>query len=209
LPTRLFHWGIVVLIFASWLTQEQGWMTLHVFCGYAMFAALLFRLAWGFVGSDTARFSQFLKSPVTGLRHLIQLRRQRQDAGLGHNAAGGWMVLLLLLLLCVQVGTGLCANDQVSVEGPLAERVGPAASDWFSHIHAVTFSVIEAAIVVHVLAIAIYRMLGYRLTVPMITGWKTLPPGAPAPRLASNAKAAMILAVAALAVWCFVSWAST
>ena len=61
---------IVILLGSSWLTQNPGRMELHFLCGYRILTLLLFRLAWGFVGSDTARFSRFLKSPLAALRHL-------------------------------------------------------------------------------------------------------------------------------------------
>ena len=95
-------------------------------------ALLLFRLAWGVVGSDTALFRRFLKSPLAAFRHLRHLRRRPADTEIGHNAAGGWMVLLMLLLLCVQVATGLCANDEISTQGPLADTVGPDGCCWFT-----------------------------------------------------------------------------
>lgn len=197
-PTRLFHWAIVVLVGASWLTQREGWMDQHVLCGYSTATLLLFRLIWGFIGSDTARFTRFLKSPFAALRHVVQVYRREPDHEIGHNAAGGWMVLVMLGLLCVQVGTGLCANDEVSVQGPLAEAVGPANSDWFSHIHAVNFRLIEAAIALHVLAILTYRVLrGHRLVWPMVTGNKPLPDTLPAPRMASPVKAIGALCAAA------------
>ena len=106
-PTRLFHWAIVVLLCISWLTESRGWMELHFLAGYSVLALLLFRVVWGFVGSDTARFTHFLSSPLAALQHLAQLHRREPDTEIGHNAAGGWMVLLMLVLLAVQVGTGL------------------------------------------------------------------------------------------------------
>jgi cytochrome b len=206
-PTRLFHWAVVVLISASWLTQHEGWMDQHVLCGYAMATLLLFRLTWGFVGSDTARFSRFLKGPVAAVRHLVRVYRREPDHEIGHNAAGAWMVLAMLGLLCVQVGTGLCANDQVSVEGPLAHVVGPRSSDWLSHIHAVNFVLIEAAIALHLLAILTYRVLrGHRLVGPMVTGNKRLPDTLPAPRMASPIKAVGALCAAAGLVAFVVFW---
>ena len=197
-PTRLFHWAIVVLFCTAWLTERLNWMELHLLNGYTVLALLLFRLAWGIVGSDTARFLRFLKSPLAALHHLSRLNHREPDTEIGHNAAGGWMVLVMLGLLCVQVGTGLCANDEVSVQGPLAEAVGPANSDWFSHIHAVNFRLIEAAIALHVLAILTYRVLrGHRLVWPMVTGNKPLPDTLPAPRMASPVKAIGALCAAA------------
>jgi cytochrome b len=189
-PTRLFHWAIVLLVGAAWLTQHEGWMDQHKLCGYALTALLMFRLIWGVIGSDTACFHRFLKGPVAAIRHLVHLYRRQPDHEVGHNAVGGWMVLVMLALLCVQVGTGLCANDQVSTEGPLAQLVGSDNSDWLSHIHAVNFRLIEAAIALHVLAILIYRLArGHRLVGAMITGNKRLPATVPPPRMASPVKA--------------------
>ena len=71
-PTRLFHWALVILVGCAWLTQKSGRMELHFLCGYSILTLLLFRLAWGFAGSDTARFSRFLKSPVAALQQPCQ-----------------------------------------------------------------------------------------------------------------------------------------
>ena len=79
--------------------QHEGWIDQHVRCGYAMTTLLLFRLIWGFAGSDTARFARFLKSPVAAWQHLADCPRGEPDHEIGHNAAGGWMVLLMLGLL--------------------------------------------------------------------------------------------------------------
>jgi cytochrome b len=198
-----------VLVGSSWLTQHEGWMDQHVLCGYAMATLLLFRLLWGLIGSDTARFSRFLKSPIAAVQHLIRVYRREPDHEIGHNAAGGWMVLVMLGLLCVQVGTGLCANDQISVEGPLADVVGQRNSDWLSHIHAINFPLIEAAIALHLLAILTYRVLrGHRLVGPMVTGNKRLPATLPTPRMAHPARAIGALCAAAGLVAFVVFWFS-
>jgi cytochrome b len=209
LPVRLFHWTLVILIFVSWLTQELGRMDLHKLCGYTIMALLLFRLAWGFVGSDTARFSKFLRSPLAAFRHLGQLHRREPDTEIGHNAAGGWMVLVMLGMLAVQVGSGLFSNDDVLTEGPLAHFVSKETSDWLSHVHSVNFKLIEAVIVLHVLAIATYALLkGHNLVRPMITGKKRMPGATRAPRMASPLLAIVILAIAGGAVAAMVRWLS-
>ncbi len=196
-PIRLFHWAIVILLGTSWLTESRGWMELHFLSGYTILALLLFRLAWGFAGSDTARFSRFLKSPLTALRHLSRLHRREPDTEIGHNAAGGWMVLVMLAMLAVQVSTGLCANDDGDTEGPLFSYVGKDWSDWLSHIHAVNFSLIKIAVVLHVLAILIYATVKrHDLVRPMITGRKHLPSGMAAPALASPMRALVFLVIA-------------
>jgi cytochrome b len=201
LPTRLFHWILVVLIFAAWLSAWRDWMKIHVLFGLTVLTLLLFRLIWGFIGSDTARFSHFLQSPAAALRHLARLLRREPDTETGHNAAGGWMVIVLLGLLCVQVGTGLCSNDDIMVEGPLAEFAGKDRSDWLTHIHHVNFTLIEIAIALHVLAIVTYRVLkGQNLLLPMITGKKRLPGATRAPRMMHPVLALAVLVFAALAV---------
>jgi cytochrome b len=198
LPVRLFHWAIVVLIFLAWATEEWDRMDWHVWIGYTILTLLLFRLAWGFVGSDTARFLWFLRSPVAAWRHLSHLRRREPDHEIGHNAAGGWMVLVMLGLLGVQAGTGLFSNDDANTEGPLLHLVGKQQSDWLSHIHSLNFNLIEGVIVLHVLAIILYGVLKRQnLVRPLVTGIKLMPADMRAPRMVSPIWALALLAVAA------------
>ena len=206
-PTRLFHWAIVVLLGVSWLTETRGWMELHFLSGYSIIALLLFRLGWGFIGSETARFSFFLKSPLAALRHLAHLHRPEPDTQIGHNAAGGWMVLLMLALLAVQVATGLFANDDGDTEGPLIHYVSKDQSDWLSHIHAIDFTLIQIAVCLHVAAIVGYAALKrHDLVRPMLTGRKQLPDGVAPPAIAHPARAMVLFAIAAGAVWLAVAW---
>jgi cytochrome b len=196
LPIRLFHWILVVLLFTSWLSAWRDWMRLHVLCGLTILTLLLFRVIWGLVGSDTARFSHFLTSPILATRQLMRLTRREPDIQPGHNAAGGWMIIAMLAILFVQVGTGLCANDDVLTEGPLARIVGKERSDWLTHIHHLNFALIEFLVATHVVVIIIYRVLkGQNLVLPMITGKKRLPGITRAPR--------MMHPVLALAIYVF------
>lgn len=203
LPVRLFHWAIVLLIAVAWGTQEYDRMEWHVWTGYTILTLLLFRLIWGFIGSDTARFNRFLKSPVAAMRHMAHITRREADREIGHNAAGGWMVLLMLALIGAQAGTGLFANDDANTEGPLMHLVSKETSDWLSHIHAINFNLILAAVVLHILAILAYALLKRQdLVRPMVTGAKDLPDDAVPPRLLSPVWAAMVLLVAAgLVAW--------
>lgn len=197
-PVRLFHWAIVVLIAAAWATQEYDRMDLHVLVGYTILTLLLFRVIWGFIGSDTARFTRFLRSPAEAFRHLGRLHRREADREVGHNAAGGWMVLVMLALIAVQAGTGLFANDDGDTEGPLMQFVSKRRSDFLSHIHAVNFSFIEIAIVLHVVAVAAYAVFKRQdLVRPMIVGTKRMQPPARLPRMRSPLLALAALAVAA------------
>jgi cytochrome b len=203
LPVRLFHWAIVLLILAAWVTQYANRMDLHMWIGECILALLLFRVVWGFIGSDTARFTRFLRSPVAAVRHLAHLRRREPDREIGHNAAGGWMVLVMLVLIGVQTGTGLFSNDDGDTEGPLMHLVSKEQSDWLSHIHHLNFIAIEVAIALHVLAIIAYAVLKRQnLVRPMVTGTKLMPVGAAAPRLVRPVWAAVTLALAVgVVVW--------
>jgi cytochrome b len=200
-PIRLFHWLLVILLPADYVTAELGWMELHLQLGYALLALMLFRIVWGFVGSDTARFSRFLVSPLAGLRHLGRLRGREPDTHIGHNAAGGWMVLILLLLIAIQIVSGLGANDGLGVtEGPLAKHLAGRASDLLTVIHGYCVYAIMAAIVLHLAAIVLYAVVkGQDLVRPMVTGKKRLPAATRAPRMASPLLALVIVALAALA----------
>lgn len=195
---RGVHWGIVVLLVASFATARLHWMDWHFRSGYAALTLILFRLAWGVVGSDTARFSRFLRSPLEALRHLRRFPRREPDAEVGHNAAGGWMVLVLLGLLLAQAVSGLFAYDQIFTYGPLARQVSEAWRDRLSSFHVANFNWILAAVALHVLAVILYRAVkGHRLTAAMVTGRKELPPGTPAPRMGHPLLAVALLGASA------------
>jgi cytochrome b len=201
-PTRLFHWVLILLIAGSYTSISLDYIRLHLVFGFTIAALLLFRIAWGFVGSDTARFRNFVRNPIEGLRHLAQFPRREPDTEVGHNAAGGWMILLMLVVLIVQVLTGMCSNDDGGTEGPLAKYVGKANSDWLSGIHGLNFYVLLALMALHVVAIIAYAVVKrHDLVRPMITGKKRLPAATRAPRMASPVLAVVLLAIAGGAVW--------
>lgn len=203
--TRLFHWSVVLLFAISYFSIKLAdgpkaglWMRIHLTSGEAMFGVLLFRLIWGLIGSDTARFKGLLHSPAAALRHLSHIGRKEPDIQVGHNDAGGWMVLALLALLGVQVGTGLFANDDGSTEGPLAHFVGKAASDQLSSLHGLSFNILAGAVILHVLAVIAYLVFkGQNLTRAMITGKKRLPAITAAPRMAHTWLAVVTLVISA------------
>lgn len=195
LPTRLFHWLTVVLIAAAYVTWRLNWMDCHVYVGETLLALLLFRLAWGFIGSDTARFSHFLAPPGAALRHLANAFRREPDTQVGHNAAGGWMVLLLLALLLGQVLTGIIDNNDVADAGPLTDIMPAWLSNLIDDLHTWLWDALLVAIALHLLAIAFYAAAkGHNLLRPMVTGRKSCPQGTRTPRLTSPVRALLLLA---------------
>lgn len=203
--TRLFHWSIVLLVIISYASisladgpRANLWMRIHFASGETTLALLLFRLIWGVIGSETSRFSRFLRSPLAAFQHLRNIQKREPDTEIGHNAAGGWMVLALLLVLLAQVGTGLFANDDGVNEGPLAHFVAKPTSDLLSGWHGIIFNGIAALVVLHVVAIIVYLALkGQNLVRPMITGKKKLPAATRAPRMTSPLLALAVLVVSA------------
>lgn len=203
---RLFHWAIVLLVAAQYATAQLGLMNWHFRFGYTVLALLLFRLAWGLVGSDTARFTRFLKSPLAALAHLRDLHRREPDTEIGHNAAGGWMVLALLGLLLAQVASGLFANEEpgesYGAHGPYALQVSDALSQFLTSLHGWVFNLILIAIGVHVVAVATYAVLKrHDLVRPMISGFKRLPAKLLPPRLGHPLLALALLAGSAAMAW--------
>jgi cytochrome b len=200
MPTRLFHWLIVALVAAAYTTSRLNWMQWHGWTGETLLAALIFRLLWGFVGSDTARFSHFLGSPKAATRYLRRWLIREPDHQIGHNPAGGWMILLLLLLLLAEALTGIYVANDVADVGPLTEITPARVANAITWAHAVLWDILLGAIMLHVLAITGYACAkGQNLLAPMITGKKWLPPSMPAPRLVSPVRAIILATLGAAA----------
>lgn len=199
---RLFHWAVVLLVVEQILTGELGWLDAHIAGGCILLGLLLFRLAWGLVGSDTARFGQFVRSPLAALRHLAHFRTAT-DSTLGHTAAGGWSVLAMLAVLCVQVGTGLFADDDVATTGPLGQFVSRATRRSLTGVHVRLFWLLLALIALHIVAVAAYKIVKRKdLVRPMITGWTDdVAPGVAAPRMGRIWLALVIAVVSGGVAW--------
>jgi cytochrome b len=199
-PTRLFHWLVAMLVPAAYATQKLDWMGWHVRVGEALLMLLIFRLFWGIFGSDTAKFHRFLASPGAVFRHLAQVFRREPDLAIGHNAAGGWSVFLLLGLLLGETLSGLYVNNDVADEGPLTEWVPAPVSNAIAALHQVFWYALLCAIALHLLAIVIYAVAkGQNLVLPMLTGRKLL--SARPPPMAGISRAMLILALSVVATF--------
>ena len=200
-PTRLFHWVVVTLVVAAYVTWRVNWMDWHAKAGYALLTLVIFRILWGFFGSETTRFSRFLASPRAAARHLANALHPEPDRQAGHNPAGGWMVLLLLFLLFAETLTGVYVANDVADEGPFTELTPAPIANAITALHWIFWDALLAAVALHLLAIILYAVVkGHNLLLPMVTGWKTLPADVPQPRMAGPARAAVLLSCSALAV---------
>lgn len=175
IPTRLFHWTIVVLVFVSWLSADQGYMRVHLWSGLGLLALLLFRLVWGLFGSTTARFSNFVRPLPQVLGYLKGMAGGGKLLYAGHNPAGGLMVIALLAVLLAQAVTGLFATDGVKFSAPLSFWLPEDVSVQVTHWHGLIFNIILLLVWFHVVAVGFYLLVkGDNLIRPMLTGRKHL-----------------------------------
>lgn len=125
---RIFHWSLVLAFAAAYLTGEEwhDWEEVHEFGGYAALGLILFRIVWGFIGSQHARFSDFLYGPKAVVAYLKSLLTTHPKHYLGHNPAGGWMIILLMLGVLATGISGLKLLAIEEGEGPFAKLEAPA-----------------------------------------------------------------------------------
>lgn len=170
LPTRVFHWSLVVFVAAALITGFVGGkaMAWHGRAGIAITGLLAFRIVWGFAGSTYARFGHFVRGPAE-----IRAYLQGRWTGLGHNPLGALSVLAMLAVLAGQVATGLPGNDDIAFNGPLYPLVSKALSDSLTTLHRLNAWLIGALIALHVGAIGFHaHAKKENLLRPMIRGWK-------------------------------------
>lgn len=211
LPLRIFHWLLAALVVTAAVSGEIGGnaMDIHMQAGYAVAILLLFRLLWGFVGTPHARFSSFVRGVPSILAYCRSVLRGEEQVHAGHNPLGGWMVVIMLIALAAQAGTGLFANDDIMTEGPLFNLVSKDTSDTLSAIHKLVFKPVAGLASIHILAI-LYYLLVKRIDLvrPMITGRKLLAPphwpAMPSRPGRTNAFALALLASSALSFYFFV-----
>ncbi|MCL1051549.1 cytochrome b/b6 domain-containing protein [Shewanella abyssi] len=195
-PTRLFHWGMLCLLGGLWWTAESAEMEWHQLLAYSLLILIGMRLLWGFIGSDTAKFSHFVHSPKTVLNYVRKTKQHGISASIGHNPIGGYMVVALISLVTLQLVTGLFATDEIFIEGPLYTTVNGDTALWLTWLHKKNFDLILILAAIHVLAVGVHMFKGDKIIAAMFSGYKRLP-GELAQPLAfvSTLKAVMIVMV--------------
>ena len=173
LSTRVFHWGMIALLAALWWTAEEGHMEWHQICAYTLASMLIFRLIWGFIGSETSRFSHFVSSPKKAIQYIKDAKSSKVNHNhIGHNPIGGYMVVMLLALLAAQFITGLYSTDDIFTEGPLYSTVSGDIADSLTWLHKNIFYLILGLAVVHVIAVITHSLKGDKIVPAMFTGKK-------------------------------------
>ncbi|MEJ6591092.1 MAG: cytochrome b/b6 domain-containing protein [SAR86 cluster bacterium] len=209
LPTRVFHWTLVVLVGVSFTTGLMGGfniMDYHMLSGYGILSLVIFRILWGVIGNDQARFSSFVKGPKTTIAYAKQLLKKHQQPSTGHNPLGALSVLAMLAVLLIQAGSGLFANDDILLEGPLVHLVSDRTSSQLTSIHETVPWIIAGLVILHLAALAYHVIIrGENLLLPMLTGWRQ---SARADKKASNPwfRGLLAFGVVALGVYALVNY---
>ncbi|CAV18917.1 cytochrome b/b6 domain-containing protein [Vibrio atlanticus] len=168
LSTRLYHWTQAALFMGLMASGISG-NGPHVQLGLALMTLIVWRLVWGWVGSETSRFRQFLRPPKSVVRYLLGKEKEKP----GHNPAGGWMVITLLSALTIQCVSGLALAG-------LLDHL-PYANIWLNdsvfslleNIHLTMVKVLPTLVALHVLAVLFYKLRSKPLTWAMVTGFQT------------------------------------
>lgn len=199
LPTRLVHWLLVAGVALSWWTGETGRLEWHRWSGYGLLGLVTFRLYWGFFGSSTARFRQFLRGPGTVVGYL----RGAWSPAPGHNPLGALSVLALLALLAAQIVLGLFAVDVDGIEsGPLSLYVSFEAGRIAAKWHGAIFDALLWLIALHIAAIVYYSFVKKQnLGAAMLHGEREYPQRLPAVQHASAVRFIVGAVLAALLTW--------
>ncbi len=158
---RVFHWALVCFFTFSYFTGDE-WQSAHIISGYCIGALVSFRLLWGIIGTEHARFSNFIYSPMTVLRFVRDTLSMRARRYVGHNPAGGMMVLALLVSISGIVTTGFMMTTDAYW-----------GVEWVEDVHKTLVYVTIGLVVVHIIGV-ILASIEHRenLVRAMLTGWK-------------------------------------
>lgn len=198
LPTRTFHWLFAAAVTAAWISGDDARYThLHTFFGYTALALVLFRLVWGVMGGRYARFTQFLRGPATVLAHLKGLRHPSRSHHLGHNPAGGWAILLLLVLVALLGMSGIAVLGGEEGFGPLAGQLSIAQGVVIHEWHEALAWILLGVVALHLCGVALESVL-QRENLPraMVTGYKCGDTAEAESRNATTLGVAMLLLLA-------------
>ena len=169
LPTRVFHWLFAIVIIGALITINLDETELHAKFGYAAFVLVTFRIIWGFVGPQHARFSSFVPS-IAQVKAFIKHPVYDQ---LGHNPLGALSVIAILFIILLQATTGLFTDDEIIFQGPLSHLVSSTVASFLTGVHEVNSNLIYALVGLHFAAIFYYQKVKKEnLIKPMLTGDK-------------------------------------
>ena len=161
-PLRLFHWMLTILVLNQFATAKISGnaMDFHIIGGYFIFTILLFRIGWGFTGSQNSLFTNFIQPLPEVKRYLYEtIVSKQRKIYYGHNPIGGWASITMLFALSIQTITGLLSDDQIMFSGPLAHRFSENIVSAATTFHSANAWLIIVMIFLHIFAIFSYLIL--------------------------------------------------
>lgn len=175
-PTRIFHWSLVIGFAAAWLTSEDDrFLYHHVYAGYLFIGLLIFRLIWGMVGSYYARFRSFAHDWSSVTEYLKGIMTGQAQRYIGHNPAGGYAIFAILLLGVVVTITGLLVLGGEEGHGPLKSLISYDLGAASKEVHETTASLMLLLVMVHLAGVIVESLYHKEnLIWAMITGRKPL-----------------------------------
>jgi len=126
---RTFHWVLVIAFFLAYLSEDDL-MTLHVYTGYIVGGAIVIRLFWGFIGTQHARFTDFVTPPKIAYQYLKDTLMLKARRYLGHNPAGGLMIVVMIVSLLITTITGIAVYGAAEHAGPMASLFAGTGKYW-------------------------------------------------------------------------------
>jgi len=158
---RAFHWSLLILFVIAYVSGDR-WDDLHDWVGYFIAALVSVRILWGFIGSKHARFKDFIRGPRTTLLFLMDSLRLRAQRYLGHNPAGGAMVITLLTTITV-----------ISISGEMMHMDKFWGEQWVEDVHVTAVNVTLVLVALHIAGVLLASYEHKEnLIKSMITGWK-------------------------------------
>lgn len=172
---RFFHWALVLGFFVAYLSEDDL-LDVHTFAGYSVLLLISLRLVWGFVGTRYARFSDFVKRPAEIKNYLKDIFKFRARRYLGHNPAGGAMIVLMLVSLLLTGMTGMATYAAEEGAGPLVGLIAEGTGgELFEEVHEFFANFTLLLVFIHVGGVVLESLLHREnLVRAMFTGKKSL-----------------------------------
>ncbi|WP_250479175.1 MULTISPECIES: cytochrome b/b6 domain-containing protein [unclassified Caballeronia] len=189
-PVRLFHWLFAACFAGAWLTAEsEHWRLVHVTLGYTAGGLVIFRLAWGLIGTKYARFSSFVRGPARAWQYVLDLLRGRPQRHVGHNPAGAVVIVTMLALACVLTITGWATYND-------------AGGTWLGEVHESVANLMLALVGIHIAGVVVSSWLHREnLIGAMVSGLKSGQPDEGVRHAWRSVAALMLIAVLAFWWW--------
>jgi len=214
LPTRVFHVLLIAAVAGLFITSEIGGdlMKFHFWFGYGVLSLVFFRVIWGLLGGHWSRFVNFLPTPAQLLAYINNIRHGSHTPTVGHNPMGALSVFAMLVVLMLQVFSGLMSDDEISNAGPWTSWVASDWVSWATNFHKeIGSNALIALLFLHVASVLYYKYFKSEdLLTPMLKGDKVLPSDTPASRDSTTSRlfALGVWLGCAYAVFRLVNWAS-